>query len=362
MQDSFGRQITYLRLSVTDRCDLRCVYCMPAMMKFLPKSEVLELEELATIATSFIGLGVKKIRVTGGEPLVRKNIIWLIERLGKELQTDGGLNELTLTTNGTQLGKFAPALFAAGVRRVNVSLDSLRPAVFARLTRGGDVAVVLDSIAKAKAAGLQVKINMVALRGINDIEIHDMISWCGDHGHDLTFIEVMPMGEVGITAGKTSKNDGTAQKAKANGNSNSGAYGDEDSWAVRAEQYWPLSLLRAEVMTRWQLTRSDYRSAGPASYYDCRETGRRIGFITPLTNHFCASCNRVRLTTTGKLYLCLGQDNMVDLRAALHKGGVAHLNATIREAMKHKPLSHDFVISRWHKDPSQQRAMNQTGG
>ncbi|MDI9314341.1 MAG: GTP 3',8-cyclase MoaA [Hydrotalea sp.] len=354
LRDGFGRTISYLRLSVTDRCDLRCVYCMPAKMKFLPKKEILELEELLVIAKQFIALGVKKIRLTGGEPLVRKNILWLIEKLGQELLPTGtggtgdsglqGLQELTLTTNGTQLAGMAEQIFAAGVRRVNVSLDSLKPDVFARITRGGNLAAVQMALKTAQVVGLKIKINMVVMRGVNDAEVHDMIGWCGAQGYDLTFIEIMPMGNIGEEVAGNSENAG------------------EENWSVRQSQYMPLSLVRADIMARWRLSKSDYKSGGPANYYRCEETGQKIGFITPLTNHFCATCNRVRLTTSGKLFLCLGKDNMVDLKLALRTGGAEKLRATIIDAMTQKPLSHDFVIGRNDNNPSQKRAMVETGG
>ncbi len=355
--DGFGRHIDYLRLSVTDRCDLRCVYCMPEKMKFLPKKDILELEELLTIAKVFIELGIKKIRLTGGEPLVRKNILWLIEKLGKELvPTDNdsylstekkiGLRELTLTTNATQLAGLAEQIFSMGVRRINVSLDSLRPDVFTRITRGGHLQQVIDGIQLAKKIGLAVKINMVVMKNINDQEVHDMIKWCGDNGYDLTFIEIMPMGDIG--------EETTTRKL--------GKENDEENWSVRSEQYMPLSLVRADIMTRWQLSKSEQKTGGPANYYLCHDTGQKIGFITPLTNHFCSSCNRVRLTTSGKLFLCLGKDDMVDIRADLRKGGVAQVKNAIINAMARKPLSHDFVISRGGHQPSQRRAMVETGG
>ena len=341
LHDGFGRTINYLRLSVTDRCDLRCVYCMPAKMTFLPKKEILELEELLVIARAFIAMGVKKIRLTGGEPLVRKNILWLIEQLGRELLPSGGLAELTMTTNGTQLAGMAERIFAAGVRRINVSLDSLTADVFARITRGGDLAAVQMAIKTAHAVGLKIKINMVVMRGVNDGEVHDMIRWCGAHGYDLTFIEIMPMGNIGEDRQE-----------------NSG----EENWSVRQSQYMPLSLVRADIMARWQLSKTDYQSGGPANYYLCHDTAQKIGFITPLTNHFCAACNRVRLTTSGKLFLCLGQDDAVDLKSALRGGGEKQLKETIISAMTKKPLSHDFVIERHDNKPSQKRAMVETGG
>lgn len=342
LRDGFGRKIDYLRLSVTDRCDLRCVYCMPKKMKFLPKKDILELEELLVIAKIFINLGVKKIRLTGGEPLVRKNILWLIEKLGGELSNDSGLQELTMTTNGTQLAGLAIKIFTAGIKRINVSLDSLKPDVFSRITRGGDLLQVMQAIKMAKTIGLAIKINMVVMKHINDGEVHDMIKWCGDHGYDITLIEIMPMGDIGDAVG-----DGDM---------------GEENWSLRHEQYMPLSLVRSDIMAHWQLEKSDYRTSGPANYYLCRDTGQKIGFITPLTNHFCATCNRVRLTTSGKLFLCLGKDDMVDLRAALRLGGESAVKENIINAMMKKPLSHDFVIHRGDGNISQKRAMVETGG
>ena len=284
--DPFQRAVTYLRVSVTDRCDFRCVYCMAEDMTFLPKSEVLSLEELERLCSAFVRLGVRKLRLTGGEPLVRRNIMSLIRGLGRHLET-GALDELTLTTNASQLGRFAGDLVAAGVRRVNVSLDTLNPEKFARITRWGRLDQVLGGVQAAKDAGLEVKINAVALKGVNEDEFTAMVEWCGREGFDLTFIEVMPMGEIG------------------------GDNGEGD----RLAQYLPLSMVRAELQKRWTLDDSDYRTGGPARYVTLRETGQRLGFITPLTHNFCESCNRVRLTCTGTLYMCLGQDR---------RGGSAH--------------------------------------
>ncbi|MGH7067720.1 MAG: GTP 3',8-cyclase MoaA, partial [Acetobacteraceae bacterium] len=282
MIDPFGRTITYLRVSVTDRCDLRCVYCMAEDMAFLPKADVLSLEELDRVCALFIRLGVKKLRLTGGEPLVRKNVMRLFESLGARL--GHGLDELTLTTNATQLARHAEALRAAGVRRINISLDTLDAEKFTAITRWGRMEQVLDGIAAARSAGLAIKINTVALKGVNEDEFDRLLEWCGEQGFDLCLIETMPMGEIS---------------------------------ADRLEQYLPLSLVRARLKRRFTLTETDYRTGGPARYYNIAETGRRIGFITPMTHNFCESCNRVRLTCTGTLYMCLGQDDSADLRRPL---------------------------------------------
>lgn len=328
MIDPFGRDISYLRVSVTDRCDLRCVYCMAEDMTFLPKAEVLSLEELDRLCGAFIDLGVRKIRLTGGEPLVRRNVISLVRSLGARL--GHGLDELTLTTNGTQLAKHADDLAAAGVRRVNVSLDTLDPDVFRTATRWGDLDKVLGGIFAAKAAGLHVKINAVALRGVNEDQFNRMLAWCGEHGFDLCLIETMPLGETG-----------------------------ED----RTEQFLPLSLVRAQLKQRWTLTGSDYVTGGPARYYDVAETGTRLGFITPMTHNFCESCNRVRLTCTGTLFMCLGQEDAADLRAPLRTSEDNEiLNAAIDEAISRKPKGHDFIIDRRHNKPALSRHMSVTGG
>jgi cyclic pyranopterin phosphate synthase len=330
MIDPFGRTITYLRVSVTDRCDFRCVYCMAEEMTFLPKSELLSLEELDRVCSAFIGLGVKKLRITGGEPLVRRGIMTLFRSLGRHFEA-GALSELTLTTNGSQLARYAGELYACGVRRVNVSLDTLDPAKFAEITRRGRLDNVLDGTAAAKRAGLAVKINTVALRGVNEEEFDDLIAWCGEEGFDLVFIEVMPMGDIG---------------------------GEN-----RLEQYLPLSLVRARLGRRWTLEESDYRTGGPARYVRVRETGRRLGFITPLTHNFCESCNRVRLTCTGTLYMCLGQEDAADLRTPLRQSeGDELLLGAIREAISRKPKGHDFVIDRRHNRPALARHMSVTGG
>jgi len=330
MIDPFGRKISYLRVSVTDRCDLRCVYCMAEDMTFLPKKEVLTLEELDRLCGAFIALGTEKIRLTGGEPLVRKNVISLFRSLGARIGA-GGLRELTVTTNGTQLGKMAEDLFAAGVRRINVSLDSLDPATFAQLTRWGKIEPTLDGIFAAKAAGLQVKINAVAMKGVNEHEFDRMIAWCGEHGFDLCLIETMPMGEI---------------------------TGD------RMDQYLPLSQVRAKLREHWTLEPTDYNTGGPARYDLIRDTGRRIGFITPMTHNFCESCNRVRLTCTGTLYMCLGQDDAADLRAVLRDPAVDDegLKAAIQAAIARKPKGHDFVIERRNAAPAVARHMSVTGG
>ncbi|HXP13596.1 MAG TPA: GTP 3',8-cyclase MoaA [Stellaceae bacterium] len=330
MIDPFGRSITYLRVSVTDRCDFRCVYCMTEDMAFLPKAEVLTLEELDRAASAFVRLGVRKLRLTGGEPLVRRNVMSLVRSLGRHLKT-GDLDELTLTTNGSQLSRFAGELKEAGVKRLNVSLDTLDKDKFTAITRWGKLDQVLDGIAAAHEAGIEIKINAVALKGVNDDEFDRMISWCGDHGYDLTLIEVMPMGEMGETA--------------------------------RLDQYLPLSLLRAKLKQNWTLDDSDYVSGGPARYVTVRETGRRLGFITPLTHNFCESCNRVRLTCTGTLYMCLGQQDSADLRSPLRASdGDQPLEDAIHAAIARKPKGHDFVIDRRQGAVSVPRHMSVTGG
>lgn len=331
MIDPFGRTISYLRVSVTDRCDLRCVYCMAEDMTFLPKADVLSLEELERLCNAFIRLGVKKLRLTGGEPLVRRGIMTLIESLGDKVR-EGTLEELTLTTNGTQLEKYAKDLAAAGVKRINVSMDSLDPATFTRLTRWGKIEKVIDGIMAAKDAGIAVKINAVALKGVNDSHFDDMIAWCGRHGFDLTFIEVMPMGDLGELS--------------------------------RADQYLPLSDVRRDLSQRWTLTDIDYRTGGPARYMRIGETGQRLGFITPLTHNFCESCNRVRLTCTGTLYMCLGQDDDADLRSVLRANpdNDQALDDAIRAAITRKPKGHDFIIDRARPAAAVERHMSVTGG
>jgi cyclic pyranopterin phosphate synthase len=329
MLDPFGRRISYLRVSVTDRCDLRCVYCMAEDMTFLPKAEVLTLEELDRLCGAFIDLGVERIRLTGGEPLVRKGVLSLFRSLGARIGA-GGLQELTVTTNGTQLAGMAEPLFAAGVRRINVSLDTLDPATFKAVTRWGDLPRVLDGIFAAKAAGLAVKINAVALKGVNEHAYDHMLGWCGEHGFDLTLIETMPMGEIS---------------------------GD------RTDQYLPLSTVHARLSEHWTLTPSAHRTGGPARYFTVEETGRRLGFITPLSHNFCESCNRVRLTCTGTLYMCLGQEDAADLRRPLRDPTLdrAGLDAAIRAAIARKPKGHDFVIAR-AAPPAVPRHMSMTGG
>jgi cyclic pyranopterin phosphate synthase len=329
MIDPFGRSITYLRVSVTDRCDLRCVYCMAEDMAFLPKRELLTLEELDRVCAAFVRLGTNKIRITGGEPLVRRDVMKLFRSLGARLG-DGGLKELVVTTNGTQLAKMAEGLYGVGVRRINVSLDTLDPGKFTRITRLGKIEPTLDGIFAAKAAGLAVKINAVAMKDVNEDEFDAMIAWCGEHGFDLCLIETMPMGEIS---------------------------------ADRTEQYLPLSIVRSRLRRRWTLAETDYRTGGPARYFDVVETGRRIGFITPMTHNFCESCNRVRLTCVGTLYMCLGQNDDADLRRVLRSGATdAELEDAIREAISRKPKGHDFIIDRRNDRPAVARHMSVTGG
>jgi cyclic pyranopterin phosphate synthase len=329
MIDPFGRSISYLRVSVTDRCDLRCVYCMAEDMTFLPKAELLTLEEIDLLCGAFIGLGVTKLRLTGGEPLVRRDVMTLVQALGRRLGS--GLEELTLTTNGTLLPKYAEGLAAAGMKRINVSLDTLDAAKFAAVTRWGKLDKTLDGIFAAKAAGLAIKINAVALKGVNEDEFDAMLAWCGEHGFDLCLIETMPMGEI-----------------------------DGD----RTDQYLPLSLVRSRLAQRWTLTPTDYATGGPARYVTVEETGRRLGFITPMTHNFCESCNRVRLTCTGTLYMCLGQDDAADLRGPLRAQGAteASVQAAIQNAITRKPKGHDFVIDRRRNAPAVARHMSVTGG
>ncbi len=327
--DPFGRAISYVRVSVTDRCDFRCVYCMAEDMTFLPKAELLTLEELDRLCTAFVGLGVRKLRLTGGEPLVRRGVMWLIEQLGRHVRS-GDLDELTLTTNGSQLERFAVDLVRAGVRRINVSLDTLDRERFEAITRWGKFDKVMAGIEAAKAAGLQVKINAVALKGVNEDEFDRLISWCGAEGFDLTLIETMPLGEI-----------------------------DGD----RTDQYLPLSLVRARLAERWTLTDIPYRTGGPARYVEVGETGRRMGFITPMTHNFCESCNRVRVTCTGTMFMCLGQEDAVDLRGPLRASeGDEPLRQAIRDGIARKPKGHDFVIDRRHNRPAVARHMSVTGG
>ena len=328
--DPFARTISYLRVSVTDRCDFRCVYCMAENMTFLPKAELLSLEELDRLCSSFVNLGIKKLRITGGEPLVRRGIMTFFEAMGRHLET-GALEELTLTTNGSQLSRFAQPLYDLGMRRINVSLDTLKDDKFAAITRWGRLPQVLAGIEAARAAGLRVKINVVALKGFNEDELFDIQSWCAQHDMDLTFIEVMPMGDLG----------------------------NED----RLDQYWPLSDLRGRLATRFTLTDLAERTGGPARYVRLEETGQKIGFITPLTHNFCESCNRVRLTCTGQLYMCLGQEDMADLRAPLRTSDDnATLEAAIRTAIARKPKGHDFDYSRQKVAGQMSRHMSHTGG
>ena len=328
--DPFGRAITYLRVSVTDRCDFRCVYCMSEDMAFLPKKDILTLDELDRVCSAFVNMGVRKLRLTGGEPLVRRNIMHLVNGLGRHLKT-GALDELTLTTNGSQLSRFAGQLYDAGMRRINVSLDTLDAAKFKALTRWGRLEQVLEGIQAAKDAGLKIKINAVALKGVNDSELDRLIGWCGEEGFDLTLIEVMPMGDIG---------------------------------EYRADQYWPLSMVRADLSKRWTLEESDYATGGPARYYTVKETGQRLGFITPLTHNFCESCNRVRLTCTGMLYMCLGQNDSADLRDVVRAAeSDGPLEEAIREAIARKPKGHDFIIDRRRNNkPAVPRHMSTTGG
>ena len=327
--DPFGRHVTYLRVSVTDRCDFRCTYCMAEHMSFLPKKDLLTLEELDRLCSAFVTRGVRKLRITGGEPLVRKNILWLFRALSRHLEA-GTLDELTLTTNGSQLAKFAAELKAAGVRRINVSLDTLKPERFKAITRWGDFSQVMAGIDAAQKAGLAVKLNAVALKGVNEDEIDDLMRFAHGRGADLTLIETMPLGDI-----------------------------DED----RTDQYLPLSIVRARLMDRWTLDDIPFKTGGPARYVRIRETGGRLGFITPMTHNFCESCNRVRLTCTGTLYMCLGQDDAADLRAPLRASADdALLLSAIDEAIARKPKGHDFVIDRRTKQPAVARHMSVTGG
>ncbi len=327
--DPFGRGISYLRVSVTDRCDFRCVYCMSENMAFLPKADLLTLEELDRLCTAFIVKGVRKLRLTGGEPLVRRGIMTLVSSLSRHLAS-GALDELTLTTNGSQLPKYAAELKDHGVRRINVSLDTLDPDKFRAITRWGELDKVLAGIDAALAAGLHVKINAVALKGINEEEMPALIDWAHGRGMDLTLIEVMPLGDVG---------------------------------EGRLDQYLPLSIVRARLAERYSLEEIDYRTGGPARYVRVKETGGRVGFITPMTHNFCESCNRVRVTCTGTLYMCLGQEDAADLREPLRASEANDLlYHAIDEAITRKPKGHDFVIDRRHKRPALARHMSVTGG
>jgi GTP 3',8-cyclase len=330
MIDPFGRHVSYLRVSVTDRCDFRCVYCMSEHMTFLPKRDLLSLEELDRLCTAFVARGVRKLRITGGEPLVRKNIIWLFKALSRHLES-GALEELTLTTNGSQLKTHAADLAACGVKRINVSLDTLDPLKFRKITRWGDLPTVIGGIDAAQAAGLAIKINAVALKGVNEDEIADLMRFAHDRGADLTLIETMPLGEI-----------------------------DGD----RTDQYLPLSVVRARLMDTFTLSDIPYKTGGPARYVTVAETGGRLGFITPMTHNFCESCNRVRLTCTGTLYMCLGQDDACDLRSVLRANPTSDtaLQAAITGAIARKPKGHDFVIDRRTKQPAVARHMSVTGG
>jgi cyclic pyranopterin phosphate synthase len=328
--DPFARPISYLRVSVTDRCDFRCTYCMTEHMQFLPKKDLLSLEELDRLCSTFIGLGVEKLRITGGEPLVRRDIMTFFRAMSRHLKT-GALKELTLTTNGSQLARFAGELADAGVRRVNVSLDTLVPEKFAEITRWGRLQQVLEGIKAATAAGLKVKINTVALKGFNEDELFPLLDWCASQQHDLTFIEVMPMGEMGEE--------------------------------MRLDQYWPLKDLRARLAERFTLTDLTDRTGGPARYVRIGETGQKVGFITPLTHNFCESCNRVRVTCTGELFMCLGQEDKADLRAPLRASADdAFLTDAIRAAIARKPKGHDFDYSRQKVAGQMSRHMSHTGG
>jgi cyclic pyranopterin phosphate synthase len=329
MIDPFGRHVTYLRVSVTDRCDFRCVYCMPEHMTFLPKADVLSLEELDRLCSAFIAKGVNKLRLTGGEPLVRRDVMKLFRSLGRHIGT-GALNELTVTTNGSQLARFASELVDCGVKRINVSVDTLDADKFRTITRWGDLSRVLAGIDAAQAAGLKIKINVVALRDVNEHEIPKLVEWAHGRGMDITLIETMPMGEV-----------------------------DAD----RTEQYLPLSLVRANLAQHYTLDSTDEHTGGPARYVRVAETGGRLGFITPLSHNFCESCNRVRLTCTGTLYMCLGQEDAADLRAPLRASpDNALVEAAIDEAITRKPKGHDFIIDRRHNRPAVSRQMSMTGG
>jgi len=328
MIDPFQRAVTYLRVSVTDRCDYRCTYCMTENLTFLPKKDLLTLEELNRLCAAFIAKGVRKLRLTGGEPLVRKNIMHLVRNLGRQLGS--GLDELTLTTNGSQLAQFADELYDCGVRRINVSLDTLDPDKFRQITRRGDIDKVMEGIDASQKAGLKIKLNAVALKGFNDVEMPDMIRFAHRRGMDLTVIETMPMGEV-----------------------------EQD----RTDRYLPLSKLRADLEQQFTLTETGYRTGGPARYVTVKETGGRLGFITPMTHNFCESCNRVRLTCTGTLYMCLGQNDAADLRSTLRATQDDDLLcAAIDEAIARKPKGHDFIIDRTHNRPAVARHMSVTGG
>ena len=329
MVDPHGRHVTYLRVSVTDRCDFRCVSCMSEHMTFLPKKDLLTLEELDRLCSAFVARGVRQLRITGGEPLVRKNIMWLFKSLGRHLDS-GALKELTLTTNASQLARYAGDLKACGVRRINVSMDTLDAAKFKAITRWGELEQVMSGLAAADKAGLEVKINAVALKGVNEDEIEELIRFSHGRGYDLTLIETMPLGDI-----------------------------DGD----RTDQFLPLSIVRGRLLDKFTLTDIPYKTGGPARYVEVKETGGRLGFITPMTHNFCESCNRVRLTCTGTLYMCLGQEDAADLRAPLRASvDDASLMTAIDEAISRKPKGHDFVIDRRTKKPAVGRHMSVTGG
>ena len=326
--DSFERKISYLRVSVTDRCDFRCTYCMSEDMEFLPKRNILSLEELDRLCNTFIELGVKKLRITGGEPLVRKNIMQLFNSLGSKLGK--GLDELTLTTNGSQLDRYAEDLFKSGVRRINISLDSLNENKFKKITRIGSLNKVIKGIKAAKDAGLKIKINTVALKGFNDDEILTLVNWCGENKFSLTFIEVMPMGEIG---------------------------------EKRFDQYMPLNEVKKLIQTKYSITNDSLKTSGPATYVHCHETDQKIGFITPHTHNFCELCNRVRITCTGEMYMCLGQQDKADLKKPLRQSENNQvLKQVIYEAISRKPKGHDFIIDRKKEEEFVPRHMNVTGG
>ena len=329
--DPFKRKISYLRVSVTDRCDFRCLYCMSEKMQFLPKKDLLTLEELDKICSVFIEMGIEKLRITGGEPLVRKNILCFFKNISRHLKT-GSLKELTLTTNGSQLKKFAKPLVDLGIKRINISLDTLNPEKFKKITRWGRLAQVLEGIQEAKKAGLSIKINKVALKETNQDELNDFVKWCGDEGFDLTFIEVMPMGD----------------------------FGKED----RLDQYWSLQDLRRDLEKNWTLNDISLTTGGPARYCEILETRQKVGFITPLTHNFCESCNRVRMTCTGQLFMCLGQEEDADLRSALRENlnDDKLLRKRIMQAIERKPRGHDFDYSRRRISGQMSRYMSHTGG
>lgn len=326
--DPYGREVTYMRVSVTDRCDFRCVYCMSEHMTFLPKKDVLSLEELDTVCSAFVKRGVRRLRLTGGEPLVRRGLMSLVQSLSRHLDS-GALDELTLTTNGSQLTRYADELYSLGVRRINVSIDTLDPEKFTAITRWGKLDKVLAGIEAADKAGLKIKFNAVAIKNFNEDEIEPMIKWAHKGGHAFTLIETMPLGEI-----------------------------DGD----RMDQYLPLSKVRADLEKNLTLIPSDHKTGGPATYVTVKETGGQLGFITPLTHNFCEGCNRVRLTSTGQLFMCLGQDDDADLRKVLREGGPGALDAAIVEAISRKPKGHDFEISRIKPAPAVKRHMSTTGG